>query len=62
MCIFRNKFTKKADNKENKIIKKVMFEDSANEFSEMPTSPENKSTAIGPNPNLSKGPRDELLL
>lgn len=58
----RTKVTKKQDNKENKVVKKVMFEDFSYETSEMPSSPVITSVAMGPNPSMSRGPRDELLL
>lgn len=57
----RTKVTKKQDNKENKVVKKVMFEDFSYETSEMPSSPV-ITVAMGPNPSMSRGPRDELLL
>lgn len=58
----KTKVTKKQDNKENKVVKKVMFEDFSYDTSEMPSSPVITSVAMGPNPSMSRGPRDELLL
>lgn len=56
------KITKKHDNKENKIVKKVMFEDSNIEETQESSSPMKTTAAIGADPNMSKGPRDEILL
>lgn len=48
----------KKDKNENKLAKKVMFEDADEAFMSILA----RSSTVGPNAGLAKGPKDDILL